>query len=304
MGGQPAQPSKKRTRGTAPTGTPRGSTFWGTTQTCWRLFLLKHVLALFPVKTPDPLLIGSLYHALLDNWSVEGLHTFGEEYRPHIPLAVKLYEARLKGPPLPKATASEKTRTLPFGMTAKADREELGLGKKRSIRDFKSTAFFSEHDDKQWAVNLGILAEAMGNDAENATVDVICKREGESFGRVQQFEVKVGDREREAVEQLVNDARIEIHSRVDEAHAVLVPDVWPQPPEVQKKLKAAFPKRMPSCVGKYGPCSHYDRCWADGPERHLFEAKPRKGYAWVKDENDVELTRKVEVLAAAFVGVV
>lgn len=302
--GRPAQPAKKRTRmrGDPGTGTPRGSTFWTTTQTCWRLFLLKHILALFPVKEPDFLILGTLYHALLDGWAAETLATRGPEYAPHVPLAVKLYEERMSGPPLPKATASEKMRTLPFGMTAKADREELGLGKKKVIRDFKSTIFFSEHDDKQWRVNLGILAEAMGIGAEKAIVDVICKREGESFGRVQQFEVEVGDREREAVEQLVNDARLEIHARVDEACGVLQEESNPE--KRATRLRAAFPKRMPSCVGKYGPCHYYERCWGDGPEKHLFQEKQKKGFAWLDDEKDPALKDKVSRLNDAYKGVV
>jgi len=299
-------------RGDPSTGTPRGSTFWTVTQTCWRLFLLKHILALFPVKVLDYLLVGTLYHALLDNWSPEGLATFGPEYVPHIPLAVKLYEQRLSGPPLPKAVSSEKQRTLPFGMTAKADREELGLGRRKVIRDFKSTIFFSEHDDKQWRVNLGILAEAMGFGANKAIVDVICKREGDNFGRVQQFEVDVGEREREAVEQLVNDARIEIHSRVDEAVAVI--EAHPKNLEgtmdadvrlsLHKKLRAAFPKRLSSCVGKYGPCHYYDRCWGESPEKHMFEERQRKGFAWLDDEGDLALKEKVSKLNDAYKGVV
>ncbi|TAL42367.1 MAG: hypothetical protein EPN91_08285 [Salinibacterium sp.] len=314
MDGRPAQPSRKRT-GDPGTGTPRGSTFWTVTQTCWRLFLLKYILALFPVKTPDYLHVGTLYHALLEGWSVEGLYTFPPEYHPHIELAKKLYDERLAGPPIPSSTAKEKQRTLPFGMTAKADREELSFGKRKAIRDFKSTIFFSEHDEKQWNVNLGILAEAMGHGAEKAIVDVICKAGGDNFGRVQQFEVEVGEREREAVEQLVNDARLEIHARVDEACSELnkyevcgqdgnKPKDDHQKALLYKRLRAIFPKRMPSCVGKYGPCHYYERCWGDGPEKHLFKQNQRKGYAWVNDEGDVVLRDKVSRLSDAYVGVV
>ena len=299
--GRPAQPEKKkRTRGPVPTGTPRGWTLWSTASTCWRLFLLKHVLALFPVKLAEPLIVGTLYHALLDNWSVDGLKTFGPEYIEHIPLAVKLYEARLSGPPLPKATAAEKTHTLAFGMTSKPDREELGFGRKPIVRDFKSAAFFSDHDDKRWQTNGGIIGEVIAvPGAEMAIVDVICKREGDSFGRVQQFEVPVGEREREALEQQVNDLRSQIHMRVDEAvEAAALNDVTAR----AKLLKQAFPKNLNGCVGHYGPCSHYDRCWSNGPEKHLFEQRQRSGYAWLKDEGDAELTRKVSELSDAYVG--
>lgn len=309
----PAHATKKkrtRTRNEPGTGTPRGSTFWSTTQTCWRLFLLKHILALFPVKVPEYLNLGTLYHALLDGWAEETLATFGPEFVPLVPLAVKLYKERLSGPPLPEATASEKLRTLPFGMTARADREELGLGRKKVIRDFKSTIFFSEHDDKAWRVNPGIIGEAMGAGAEKAIVDVICKREGESFGRVQQFEVDVGPREREALEQMVNDARLEIHARVDEACGAL--DGHPKPElmkeearlELHKRLRASFPKRLTACVGKYGPCHYYERCWGDGPEKHLYVQKQKKGYAWLDDEGDKVLRAKVSTLSDAYVGVV
>lgn len=307
---------KKRTRGAAPSGTPRGWSFWAVTERCWREFLLKFICGLYPVSVKEPLLLGTIYHALLDNWAPEAIAGWGPEYAGLIDWGKKLYEARLKGPPLPKATASEKQHTLDFGMTSKPDREEVGFGKKPVVRDFKSAMFFSENDDKSWATNGGIIGEALAVGATKAIVDVINKNKDSEtqFGRVQQFEVEVGELQREALEQAVADARMEINMRVDEVLAVPgIPDGddWAKPEHVarerekfHKALKQAFPKRLSSCVGRYGPCDYYERCWGTGPEKHLFEENVKRSHRWVKDEGDAELEQKVLKVKQKFKGVV
>lgn len=297
MSAGPAQPNaKKRTRGPVPTGTPRGWSFFAITERCWREFLLKFIIGLYPISTKEPLVLGTIYHALLDDWAPEAIASWGPEYAALLEWGQKLYAARLKGPPLPKATASEKQHTLPFGMTSKPDREEKHFGGKPIIRDFKSTAFFSDNDAKSWATNGGIIGEAVAVGATKAIVDVINKNveSPTQFGRVQQFEVEIGEAQVEALEQAVADARMEIHMRVDEALKA----------EGGKALRQAFPKRLSSCVGRYGVCDYYERCWGSGPEKHLFEERVKNAHRWLADEGDAELSVKVNKVKKKFAGVV
>lgn len=297
---------KKRTRGPIPGGSPRGWSFWSCAEQCWRKFLLKYICGLEPVEISDPLVIGTIYHALLDNWAPEAIAGWGPKYAEHIELGKRLYDARLKGPPLPKATASEKQHTLAFGMTSKPDREEKTFGGVPTIRDFKSTAFFSENDEYAWNTNGGIIGEALAVGASKAIVDVICKASGDSFGRVQQFEIDIDERHKEALEQAVQDARSELHMRVEEALAAGMHE--PEGAETQTgalaqrqtALRASFPKRLSSCVGKYGLCDYYHRCWSDGPEKHLFKVNEKRAGVWLDDEADAGLETKVKKVRALF----
>jgi hypothetical protein len=40
--------------------------------------------------------------------------------------------------------------------------------------------------------------------------------------------------------------------------------------DTQERVMVQFPQNLTGCVGKYGPCEYYARCWGKPPESLLY----------------------------------
>ncbi len=225
------------------------------------MWFLKYVMGLNPAAPQRYLILGTAYHALLEGKSPGEIARWGADFAEVLPEATELFKARTeKGPPLPKATAIEKElRISSIPMTSKPDREEPN----RVVRDFKTTSVRSKDDDAFWSVNGEIIGEMLAADATTCIVDIVNKNDGKTT----QLEVTQSPEKIRALEELVEDLIEELNVRLHRARKM-------------GGLSAIFPKRMTSCVGKYGRCHYYDRCWSGGAARLLYKKSPNNG-RWI-----------------------
>lgn len=249
-------------------GTPRGNSFISAAASCWWLWALRYLGGIVPTKARPPLDFGSAYHAVLEGQDVEAIRAWAPDY---VDAAVALVaQRRREGPPLPSPTAIEETHTIFEGlMTSKPDREELVDGK-RVVRDFKTTMRFSKTDEAYWAIEPGIIGEMVAHDTDTALVDVIRKLPG-TDSNVRIFTVRLTPQKKAALQGAVVDFWQQVLWRLSR--------VKKRPTEAT--IREVFPKQLKSCVGKYGPCDYYERCWGTGLGHLLYETRPRS--AWAKE---------------------
>ena len=228
---------------------PRGSiigwTLISTALYCWWRFALRYIIGIVPNTGIAALDFGSVFHAALEGKSKNEVREWGVEYAQHIELAFRLAKTRIeKGPPMGNATAIEKTVPILNGsMTSKPDRVERDI-----MRDFKSAAFFSKHDQEHWDVNPGILGELIATQKQRAIVDVTRKPDGKTI----LYEVALTPAKERALKALVD-------------------DFWMQLGMRQTFGPSAFPRNMNNCTTRYGLCPYYDRCWGRGATRSLYK---------------------------------
>lgn len=255
-----------------PGGTPRGNTFLSLAASCWWAWALKYLAGIVPVKTRDALNFGSAYHAVLEGQDIEAIRAWAPDF---VDAAKRLADRRLKeGPALPEAHAIEKTHSIFDGlMTSKPDREENG-----AVRDFKTAMMFTKHDDAYWDVEPGIIGEMVAQGVRRAVVDVMRKENGRSENgssasspnRI--FHVELTDKKEEALRLAVEDFWRQLLWRLER--------VQKAKGDRSSAVRAAFPKQLKSCVGKYGLCDYYDRCWGKGLEMLLYKKKEGFDHSW------------------------
>lgn len=274
----PILPNGSTTTFKAPTGgSPRGWSFISTGLDCWRRWFLQYVFGLYPMKPPDALELGAAFHLFMEGKSEAEVRA---AFPSHVIEAKRLAEVRqTKGPPLPKAVSVEKEVVIFDGyMTSKPDRIEVRNGK-RVVRDFKSSAFFSEKDDEAWNVDGGILGECIAGETDEAIVDITTKRERAADSKSTGPEVKVvkvtlTPTKETALKQVVRDFWASAQERVRQlaAGVTSAPLEW---------LDQAAPKNIRACVGKYGLCPYYARCWGRPPESMLYRLSEKPPDRWV-----------------------
>lgn len=255
-------PAAPKTRRVAETlvegGSPRGWTFISTAFACWRKWMYRYLIGLVwagPTKGPNPRRLGSAYHALLEGQSPDAVM---KRYPDLVEQALKLYHDRMtNGPPIPEAEVVEEVVEIFDGlMTSKPDRVEVVNGKK-VVRDYKTAFQFSDYDHLTWAVDGGILGEMEAVGASTAEVDIQRKYEGDSKSKNTRIVVvKMTAEKREALLQMVREFWVELGRRLELAVEVGA---------------GAFPPNLTGCVGKYGPCDYYVRCWGGPPESLLYK---------------------------------
>lgn len=250
-------------------GSARGWTFISTGLRCWWAFLLRYIVGVVESVRPPYFDVGSVMHAHHEGIPREKI---AEEFQEPAVFAegTKLYELRIKsGPPLPKAKAVEQTVPIFDGlMTSKPDRVE-GYG----IRDFKSALYFSKNDQASWQVDGGIIGEAVAADVKVAIVDITSKSaaRSEEDGKVPSSPVKivtvtVKDAHRKALERLVHTFWTQLESKMKAAKLTKPSRGMPAP----QALEELFPRNLLGCVGKYGPCPYYARCWGIPPDSLMY----------------------------------
>lgn len=252
-------------------GSPRGWTFISTGLDCWRAFFLKYVFGLYPVKKADALGLGAAFHLYMEGKGAPEVQKAFPEYALE---AAKLAERRrTRGPPMPKATSVEEEFTILGGMmTSKPDRIEKH-DEKVVVRDFKTSMFFSEKDDEVWNVDVGILGECVAAGAKEALVDITVKRDKVSGPAVKVVKVTLTDSKLEAVERLVESFWEQLEDRVTRLAAADGPS--------RDHLNEKAPQNLRACVGKYGPCAYYARCWGKPPESLLYRLTEKPPRRWI-----------------------
>lgn len=264
-------------------GSPRGWSFIGVGLDCWRRWFLQYVFGLYPVKKAEALELGAAFHLFMEGKTTEEV---ARAFPEHAVEAKRLAEVRLKGPPLPKATSVEEEFVI-FGgyMTSKPDRIEVRDGK-RVVRDFKTSAFFSDKDEESWNVDGGILGECVAGETDEAIVDITSKRERKEGSTSSGPDVKVvtarlTPKKRAALERLVKQWWREAERRVTQ----LAEELSSAPVERHGELFDDYAtQNLRNCVGKYGVCPYYARCWGKPPESMLYRLteEPPKRWATMK----------------------
>ena len=258
---------------TPPGGSPVGWTLYSTALKCWRMFFLRYMMGLTTPTTPPELLIGSIYHALMDGKDEGEIKSWGSEWVEHFQTGKALYDERTRPerPPLPKVFVSEQTAEMPEGntlhgrFTSKPDRIE-GKGNQRSIREFKTAGTLHDADDLRWAIDGEVIGEMITTGVNDVTVDIITK--GEQT-RVRQLQVTMTEKKRSAWLGLIEDLVLQIRHRVFEYER--------NPIEAAEDLH--FPRSLPSCVSYGGTvCPFYTYCWTEGASKLLYKKKPNT--AW------------------------
>lgn len=260
------------------------------------MFLLRYILGFTPLRADEYFTFGSVYHALHEGVDEKTIASWGPNYAEALPAAKALYERRVdvtKNPPLPPALAKERTYFIPvpgaMGISTKPDREEADLGSngkptgKVAPRDFKTALMFHKYDSEYWNVSGQIVAEMVATDANEAVVDIIHKgKDGDpmsdSFGKVNQLQVVMSDDKRRALFDLVRDLSEQIDMRLQRAAGAVAQGDTPE------QVASYFPKSM-ECVGQYGLCPYYDRCWTYGAARYLYRERP-EAHAWLSEQGD------------------
>lgn len=260
-----------------PGGSPRGNTFISTGLDCWWRFALRYIARIYPTTLPEYLVLGSAYHAFLEGTEEALIATwYGTDVTA---TAKRLYEKRLKdGPPLGAALAVEQTHEILGGqMTSKPDREEAGL-----VRDYKTAMMWSKHDQQHWDIEPGILGEMVAAGVKRALVDVVKKEKSEADaekeGEVKVFTVELTDAKAEALKNHVADFWWQLRARLERA-------AKGTKGTEKATLAAAFPKNLKNCIGKYGICAYYQRCWGKGATAFLFVTRDDEERRWAKKES-------------------
>lgn len=275
-------------------GSPRGWTFIHTA-TCWHRWALRYLVGVFPATTKDYFDLGAAYHLFMEGKTVaEVLAAFPDQAAT----AHELFLTRMKGPPLGRATAMEREYVIFDGlMTSKPDREEseLATGSTATLmRDYKSSANFSDNDDYNWNVDPGIVGEMVAAKVTKGIVDIISKRVDASK-RVKLVPVTLTPAKAQWLGTMVLDFWVELATRLTSAA------------DGETSPTAALPRNMGACVGKYGACEYYARCWGKPPESLLYKVAPKPPRRWVTGREGqklplpFDLTEKtIEKAAKAF----
>jgi len=263
-------------------GSPRGWSFISTSIECWRKWAYRYVFNLFPVKVHDALNLGSAYHALMEGKTLEEV---AKLFPDHVTDAKTLQDRRMKGPPLPansEAVIEQEFELFDGLMTSKPDRIEKSNGK-TIVRDFKTASSLSENDEMAWNVDGGILGECLAAETDTALVDIVLKYQPKTGSGVKVVIVKLTDEKRDILHATVRDFWEQAEQRTKLLARMKGKTV---------DLDHAFPRQLKSCVGKYGPCPYYARCWSKGSmesmQYKLVEDAPRKwaeygaGLSWQK----------------------
>jgi hypothetical protein len=254
-------------------GSPRGWSFISTGLACWRKWFFQYVLGLYPTKPSDALSLGAAFHMYMEGRPTEEVAAAFPEYAVE---AKRLADARrAKGPPLPPAVCVEKEFVILDGyMTSKPDRIEM-RGDKPIVRDFKTSYALSEKDEETWNVDGGILGECIAADTDECLVDITSKRQ--SAPEVKVVKVTLTPAKREALASAVQLFWREAEARVTR----LAKDLSPKSPEA---FDVHAPRSLASCVGKYGTCPYYARCWGRPPESLLYYYSEEPPNRWVEME--------------------
>jgi hypothetical protein len=254
-------------------GSPRGWTFISNAK-CWRRWAWRYLIGFLPANVKVYFDLGSAYHALMEGQS-QG--TVQAAYGHVFEEAQELAYTRQDGPPLGHATAVEQEYAI-FGgkMTSKPDREETeskdGKGPATRMRDFKSAMRFSDYDEEAWNVDGGIVGELIAAGVEKGIVDIVLKYVAAK--RVKLVPVTLTKAKADALEALVDDFWETLERRVRKAAGGSAKDA-----------PRAFPPNLSECVGKYGPCDYYARCWGKPPESNLYSLSPAPPRRWVTGRN-------------------
>ncbi len=254
-------------------GSPRGWSFLSSAA-CPHRWALRYLVGLFPVTTKNYFNEGSAYHGLHEGQSeAEIEERYGKEA---LNVGKRLKLLRDKGAPLPTPLEVEVEHVLFKGlMTSKPDRVEDGEPKR--IRDFKTAFQFSEHDDAMWNVDPGIVGEMVAGGTDIGVVDIVSKREGKDGQPVKEplklVHVRLTPAKLKALESMVKDIWTELTGRLRDAAE-------------GKPLEKAFPRRMNHCVGKYGACEYYNRCWGKAPESLLYKFGAKAPRRWTGEGRD------------------
>lgn len=269
----PAAPKTKKRSTSKEGGTPRGWTFISTAYLCWRRWFYSYVLRLYPVEPAEELSLGSAYHALLEGDSPEQVL---QRYPKQVEQALSMFKARMeRGGPIPEAeTVEEQVAIFDGKMTSKPDRVEVIAGKKQ-IRDYKSALFFSEHDEAKWNVDGGIIGEMVAAGTDVGIVDIQRKRTDpkDQGNDTRIVKVELTPAKRQALEAMVRHFWAALESRIEALN------------DAETSVAAAFQRNLTGCVGKYGPCPYYARCWGTPPASLLYKSVP--GLApWAADLPD------------------
>ena len=274
-------------------GSPRGWTFIHTA-VCWHRWALRYLVGVFPAATKDYFDLGAAYHLFMEGKSVaEVAAAFPEQ----VTVAQELHTARMKGPPLGRAVAMEREHVI-FGglMTSKPDREEGPADVATAMRDYKSSANFSDNDDINWNVDPGIVGELVAAKVTKGIVDIVSKRVGNDK-RVKLVEVTLTPAKATWLMMMVYDFWNSLAERLKSEAC----------DNASTPESTAFPRNMGACVGKYGACEYYARCWGKPPESLLYKVGAKPPRNWVTGRPDqklplpYELTEKtIEKAAKAF----
>lgn len=256
----PEPPKSKHISESPEGGSPRGWTFISTAYQCWRRWMYLYLLGFVPAgkiqDRIDPKRLGSAYHALLEG---KGKEWVFKRYPNEVETALALYTDRIKnGPPLPVAENVEATIRIFNGrMTSKPDRIEKGPDGGLTMRDYKTAFAFSEHDEAAWNVDGGIIGELIAARAEVGWVDIQRKFErADGAKNTKIVRVEVTPEKRQALEAMVAEFWAQLTMRLE----------W----TVKTEGADYFPQNLLGCVGKYGPCPYYNRCWAKGTAEALM----------------------------------
>jgi ribA/ribD-fused uncharacterized protein len=274
----PAPAPQKSTRG----GTPYGWSFYSNWLDCRFRFFLRSVLGLTENRPATYFTLGSSYHALHEGLSPSEILDLGPEFRglmektdksddqppAIIEEAIRLYQARLDGPPLPPATAVEQTLTVNVGplkglFTSRPDRiEDDGFG--LVARDFKTALMEKQTAADAWDIHGGMLGELLATGASRAIVDVIVKTK---VPKIRLYELRMTEAKRHAFETLILGALLEIRAAMEKwskrGWANAGTAVYHLDPD-SSPATTIFPKNLNACVGQYGRCPYYELCWGSG----------------------------------------
>jgi hypothetical protein len=289
------EPPKTKRRGNAPEGgSPRGWSFISDWYKCQRLWMFKHLIGLVstvPRKGTDPRRLGSAYHGLLEGRSKEELL---EKYPDVMEEAVKHYTARMRSRvPIPEAEVVEEVVRIFAGkMTSKPDRIEKTLNGKPVVRDYKTSAFFSEYDDLTWGVDGGILGECIAAGASTAIVDIQRK----------------WDNAREASPNANTKlVTVRLTPQKEEALRLMVDDFWDAVEGAMRRAKTQgaepFRKNLTGCVGKYGPCPYYARCWGGAPTEALAYRDSERMALGLTEEKTMKVVAQKAAAGVRRVGI-
>ena len=280
----------------APTGgSPRGWTFISTGLNCWRSFFYRYIVGLFPVKPADALLLGSAYHLFHEG---EDFKTVEGKFPGYALEAQKMFDLRMqKGPPMPgvgdEAVVVEKEFSI-FGglMTSKPDRIE-GKGASVIVRDFKSAMTFSENDELMWNTDGGIIGECIAGKTSKAIVDIQKKVKPREDGSLPDgpytkiVTVRLTDEKVEALKTSVEFFWQELEARV----------LYVSTDVNGGSLNTHFPKNLKGCVGKYGPCPYYARCWKRGSAESFLYKHAGPPRNWAKYKPAVKYMKALDKVA-------
>lgn len=284
----PILPNGSSTKVEAPSGgSPRGWTFISTSIECWRKWAFRHVYGLYPVETSDALLLGSAYHALMEG---KTLQEVSAAYPKHVGTAVELQRRRLAGPPLPANSEAviEKEFNIFNGlMTSKPDRLEKQNGKV-IVRDFKTASSFSDSDEEAWGADGGILGECIAGKTDTAIVDIVLKYQPKSGGGVKLVTVKLTKEKELVLKETVRNFWQQAEERVKQA-------AKPGKGDLNAVLANAFPQQLKSCVGKYGKCPYYARCWQKGTaDSMLYRSSDEPPFRWAKHAGGIDWQKHLD----------